>query len=165
VSLEDLPLKVLVTGGTGFVGGHLITALDKVLAEGSEILVGTSLREGVQAGDSNPPGRIPVRVVELDVTDPVQVSTVLRAEQPTHLVHLAAVAAVTAASRDPRLAWNVNLNGTLNIALAVADECPGCRILFSSSAEVYGASFKAGVPLDELALLQPVNPYAASKAE
>ena len=49
-------------------------------------------------------------------------------------------------------------------ALAVADECPSCRILFSSSSEIYGASFKAGVPLDEGALLQPANPYAASKA-
>jgi GDP-4-dehydro-6-deoxy-D-mannose reductase len=164
VSLEDLPLKVLVTGGTGFVGRHLIAALDKVLADGSEIVVGTSRHEGAQAGGSNLPARIPVRVVKLDVTDPAQVSTVLRAEQPAHLVHLAAVAAVTAASRDPRLAWNVNLSGTLNIALAVADECPGCRILFSSSSEVYGAGFKAGIPLDESALLQPTNPYAASKA-
>jgi GDP-4-dehydro-6-deoxy-D-mannose reductase len=164
VLLEDLPLKVLVTGGTGFVGGHLIVALDKVLADGSEIVVGTSRHEGPQAGGSNPLARTPVRVVELDVTDPAQVSTVLRAEQPTHLVHLAAVAAVTAASRDPRLAWNVNLNGTLNVALAVADECPGCRILFSSSAEVYGTSFRAGIPLNESALLQPANPYASSKA-
>ena len=79
-------------------------------------------------------------------------------------MHLAAIAAVTAANRDPRLSWNVNLNGTLNIALAVPDECPGCRILFSSSSEVYGASFKAGVPLDESAVLQPANPYASSKA-
>ena len=46
----------------------------------------------------------------------------------------------------------------------MADECPGCRIVFSSSSEVYGASFKAGVPLDELAALQPANPYASSKA-
>jgi GDP-4-dehydro-6-deoxy-D-mannose reductase len=80
------------------------------------------------------------------------------------VVHLAAIAAVTAATRDPRLTWNINLNGTLNIALAVLEECPGCRIVFSSSSEVYGASFKAGVPLNESSELQPVNPYASSKA-
>jgi GDP-4-dehydro-6-deoxy-D-mannose reductase len=164
VSLENSPLKVLVTGGTGFVGGHLITALDKVLTAGSEIVVGAFRQENGWAGNFELPTRVPVRVIGLDVTDPARVSDVIRAEQPTHLVHLAAVAAVTAASRDPRFAWNVNLNGTMNIALAVADECPGCRILFSSSSEVYGASFKAGVPLDETALLQPANPYAASKA-
>jgi GDP-4-dehydro-6-deoxy-D-mannose reductase len=44
------------------------------------------------------------------------------------------------------------------------DECPGCRIIFSGSSEVYGASFKAGVPLNESAELQPANPYASSKA-
>jgi GDP-4-dehydro-6-deoxy-D-mannose reductase len=164
VSLEDLPLKVLVTGGTGFVGRHLIAALDKVLAPGSEILIGTSRGESSQADGQNLPARTPVRLVEIDVTDPAQVNAVLRAEQPTHLVHLAAIAAVSVANRDPRRAWNVNFNGTLNIALAVTEECPGCRILFSSSSEVYGAGFKAGEPLDESALLQPANPYAASKA-
>lgn len=164
MSLEETPLKVLVTGGTGFVGRHLIAALDKALAEGSEVVAGTSRPGSGPAGAAIPSGRIPVRLTGMDVTDAAQVSAVVRAEQPTHLVHLAAIAAVTAATRDPRFAWGVNLDGTLNVALAVAEECPSCQILFSSSSEVYGASFKAGVPLDEGALLQPANPYAASKA-
>jgi GDP-4-dehydro-6-deoxy-D-mannose reductase len=165
VALKDMPLKVLVTGAGGFVGHHLIAALDKVLAPGSEIVAGYSKAtasapvqgEGVAT-------RIGVRAVGLDVTDDVQVSGVLRAERPTHVVHLAAIAAVTAATRDPRMTWNVNLNGTLNIALAVRAECPECRIVFSGSSEIYGASFKAGLPLDESSELQPVNPYASSKA-
>ena len=169
MSSEETPLKVLVTGGTGFVGRHLVAALDRTLAEGSEIVAGTSRPDmgrpdGDPAGAAIPSGRIPVRLTAMDVTDAAQVSAVVRAEQPTHLVHLAAIAAVTAATRDPRFAWSVNLGGTLNVALAVADECPSCRILFSGSSEIYGASFKAGVPLDEGALLQPANPYAASKA-
>lgn len=120
VALKDMPLKVLVTGAGGFVGHHLIAALDKVLAPGSEIVAGYSKAtasapvqgEGVAT-------RIGVRAVGLDVTDDVQVSGILRAERPTHVVHLAAIAAVTAATRDPRMTWNVNLNGTLNIALSV----------------------------------------------
>ncbi|EWY41345.1 GDP-6-deoxy-D-lyxo-4-hexulose reductase [Skermanella stibiiresistens SB22] len=163
MALSDMPSRVLVTGGGGFVGRHLIAALDQALPPGSEILAGSSSADGTKP-DGWGAGRVPVRVVELDITDARQVGGVIRAEQPTHLVHLAAIAAVTASNRDPRHTWNVNLSGTLNVALAVADECPGCRIAFSSSAEVYGASFKAGVPLDETAALQPVNPYASSKA-
>jgi GDP-4-dehydro-6-deoxy-D-mannose reductase len=165
VALKDMPLRVLVTGAGGFVGRHLIAALDEVLAPGSEIVAGSSTGKdsALEIGGSRQ-ARIPLRMVEMDVTDAKQVNGVIKAERPTHIVHLAAVAAITAANRDPRLSWNVNLNGTLNIALAVADECPECRIVFSSSAEVYGASFKAGVPLDESAALQPVNPYASSKA-
>jgi GDP-4-dehydro-6-deoxy-D-mannose reductase len=165
VALKDMPLRVLVTGGGGFVGRHLIAALDAALAPGSEIVAGsTTGKENVLEIGGGGHARIPLRVVEMDVTDPRQVSGVIKAEQPTHIVHLAAVAPFTGATRDPRMTWNINLNGTLNIALAVADECPECRIAFSSSAEVYGASFKAGVPLDESAALQPVNPYASSKA-
>src|SRR3954452_11377098 len=106
VALKDMPLRVLVTGAGGFVGRHLLTALDKTLASGSEIIAGFATGNGgvpeIWGGTDI---RIPVRGVEMDITDRAQVNGVLKAEQPTHVVHLAAIAAVTAATRDPRLTW------------------------------------------------------------
>lgn len=71
---------------------------------------------------------------------------------------------MTASVKDPRLAWRVNLDGTLNVVLAMQAHTPGAHLLFVSSAEVYGDSLNGAAPVDETSLLQPVNPYAASKA-
>jgi nucleoside-diphosphate-sugar epimerase len=88
----------------------------------------------------------------------------VRQTRPDACIHLAAVSALSQARRDPDHAWQVNLHGTLNLASAVLAEAPGCVFLFVSSADAYGASFRAGRPLDESAPLAPMNPYAASKA-
>jgi GDP-4-dehydro-6-deoxy-D-mannose reductase len=58
----------------------------------------------------------------------------------------------------------VNLDGVLNLVLALQAQAPRAHLLFVSSAEVYGESLNAAAPVDEQALLRPVNPYAASKA-
>jgi GDP-4-dehydro-6-deoxy-D-mannose reductase len=58
----------------------------------------------------------------------------------------------------------VNLHGTLNVAEAIRDLAPSCRLVFISSADIYGASFRAGVALDEEALPAPLNTYGATKA-
>src|SRR5262245_48408597 len=149
------PTRVLVTGGDGFVGRHLVGALAAALPAGHEIIV----------GEHSPPTEpSAVRRVVLDVTDADQVCAVLSAEQPTHVFHLAATAAVQAASRDLRRTWAVNFGGALNVALGIAEAAPECRLLFCSSAQVYGARFKSGRPLDESAARDPVDPYGTSKA-
>jgi GDP-4-dehydro-6-deoxy-D-mannose reductase len=98
------------------------------------------------------------------VTDAEAVAAWIDAGQPDMVVHMAAVAAVTASHKDPRLAWRVNLDGTLNVVLALQQRAPRAHLLFVSSAEVYGQSLNQADQVDEQALLQPVNPYAASKA-
>jgi GDP-4-dehydro-6-deoxy-D-mannose reductase len=92
------------------------------------------------------------------------VAAYIKATQPDIVVHLAAVAAVTTSVKAPRLAWDVNLGGTLNLVLAMQEHAPQAHLLYVSSAEVYGASLKSGAPATEQTLLQPMNPYAASKA-
>ena len=148
--------RILITGGSGFVGSHLVAALTAREWD-CDIIVGTI--------DSPSPARNDrVRRFTLDITDASQVRSVLGAVRPTHLVHLAAIAAVSSSQHNIRQTWKVNLDGTLNVVLALAEALPDCRLIYCGSAEAYGASFRAGRPLDESAPLNPVNPYGASKA-
>jgi GDP-4-dehydro-6-deoxy-D-mannose reductase len=150
------PVRILITGGTGFVGRHIETALSKIRPLG-QILLADRHAAGQSSMDTS-------RFVTLDVTDASAIEQLIRCEQPTHIVHLAAVAAVTEASRKASLTWDVNFGGTQNLARAILAFAPDCRLLYCSSAEVYGASFRSAEPLDENALLDPVNPYGAAKA-
>lgn len=134
------PRRILVTGAGGFVGRHLLPALGAAFPDAALL------------------------TEPFDVTDPAAADAALQAARPDALVHLAAVAAIPAARLDPDRAWRVNLLGTLNVARAVLAHAPGCTLLFASSADLYGASFRAGTPLGEDALLAPLNTYAATKA-
>ena len=99
-----------------------------------------------------------------DVTDPAATAAGIRTVRPEAVVHLAAIAAIPAARQDPDRAWRVNLHGTLAVAQAMQTEGLGGTLLFASSADIYGASFRAGQPLDESAACAPLNTYAATKA-
>ncbi len=100
----------------------------------------------------------------LDITDHDAVDALIADLQPDACVHLAAVSTVSEARSNNRLAWSVNLHGTLGLAGAVMRHAPSCRFVFISSADIYGASFAAGEPLDEAALPAPLNTYSATKA-
>jgi GDP-4-dehydro-6-deoxy-D-mannose reductase len=89
---------------------------------------------------------------------------VLAAERPTHLIHLAAIAAIQAARRDLRQTWAVNFGGSLNVAIAVGETVPDCRLLFCGSGLVYGTNPPEGRPFDESARFDPSDAYGASKA-
>lgn len=142
--------RVLLTGGRGFVGSRLKAFL------AARHPSWTLLAPSSVSGDDNGP--------ILDVTDPESVNAAIADFRPDIVVHLAAVTTVNAAMRAPRDAWRVNLDGTLNVVMALQHYVPQAHLLFISSAEVYGASLRRDGLTGEDALLQPLNPYAASKA-
>jgi GDP-4-dehydro-6-deoxy-D-mannose reductase len=148
-------MRVLITGASGFVGRHLVVAL-AALAEKPDIVACTYGERASRLLD--------IREISLDVTDAERTLAVIQAEQPTHVMHLAGVSVVSEAIRDVRKTWDVNTQGTLNVALAIKAGVPTCRLLFCSSAQVYGGSFRSGKPLAEDAPLDPQNIYASSKA-
>ncbi len=137
--------RILLTGASGFVAGHLIPRLRADFPAAELILCGEA--------------HIP-----LDITDTAAVRNLLRETHPDACIHLAAISAISDARGNPTRAWQVNVLGTLALAEAIREHAPACTLLFASSADIYGRSFTAGRPLDETAAAAPLNTYAATKA-
>ena len=122
---------------------------------------------GVYHGDDGPEAELVAMGGagrKVDLADPAAIAAFVAEVAPDACIHLAAITAVPAANADPDMAWRVNLLGTLALARALAAANPEAVLLYASSAEVYGRSFAAGLPLDESAVLAPMNTYAATKA-
>jgi GDP-4-dehydro-6-deoxy-D-mannose reductase len=148
-------MKILLTGASGFVGPHLAEALRKLCGGDSEIIA-----TGIVPGQRPRLGA----VMALDVTDHVALDTVIKTKRPTHVIHLAGIAAPSAANADPEASWRVHLYGTLALARAILKSAPDCWLIHIGSGMVYGESAKTGLPLDETALLAPIDEYSATKA-
>lgn len=150
--MADLP--ILITGGAGFIGSHLAEAL---LAAGQRVRVLDNLSSGKR---SNLPTDARLDVIEGDVGDLPTVRAAL--EGCRAVAHLAAVASVQASVEDPLGTHRSNLVGTLNLCQAMA-ETGVRRVLFASSAAVYGNHTGAGGAIDEDTPKAPLTPYAADK--
>ncbi len=137
--------RILVTGAGGFVGGHLLPRLRAAFPE-AELAT-----PGLDGG-------------AFDVRDLDALTALMHDTPPDACIHLAAVTVVPTARLDPDRAWQVNLHGTLAMARTILREAPECVLLYPSSADCYGMSFRTGNPLDETAPLAPINTYGATKA-
>ena len=132
--------SILVTGGRGFVGHHLVPVLTARLPHSN------------------------VQLSDCDVTNYDAVLAEVARIRPDICIHLAAIAAIPIARRDPDRAWQVNLYGTLNLAHATLALAPQCTLIFPSSSDAYGGSFRANRALNEDAPLAPLSVYGATKA-
>jgi len=142
----------VVTGGAGFIGGHLV---DRLLAEGWEVRALDNFSSGKREN-------LPLRDVELidgDVRDADVCGRACRGADS--VFHLAAIASVAGSVADPVGSHDVNVNGTLSMLMAARDQDVR-RFVLSSSASVYGDADL--IPTPEDAPLRPQSPYATGKA-
>lgn len=139
--------RVLVTGAAGFVGSRLMRRLEQTSATVMG-LVGPN-------GTNDP--------VAVDLTDAPALARVVADFRPTTVVHLAAMSSVGDGSVTSDTVWTVNFDGTRALAEAMRALPEPARLIFASSAEVYGRHFNAG-PRDENSALAPASPYARTKA-
>ena len=149
--------SVLITGVSGFVGPHLADALRK---RGGVRIYGTILsRDEVKSGA--PPK---VELTECHLEDPAGVEAVVRHVEPSVVYHLAAQSSVPKSLADPRATFQATVMGTLNLLEALRRTKNLRSLILVSSAEVYGTVPESALPVTEDAALNPVNPYACSKA-
>lgn len=147
--------RVLVTGGAGFIGSHTVEAL---LAEGCYVRVLDDFSAGRRG--NLPAEKAGLDVVEGDVRD---AETVMAAMQGmSHCLHLAAQVSVVRSMAEPASSAQYNVIGTINVFQA-AREAGVPRVVFASSAAVYGDPDPERLPLTEEVLPRPLSPYGLEK--
>ena len=148
-------MRVLVTGGAGYIGSHTLVEL---LIEGYEVFVIDNLSNGHEEALT--------RVKQLankdfgfakgDIRDAEALDAAFAAFKPEAVIHFAGLKAVDESVEKPLTYYDNNVGGS--VALLKATDAYGCeKIVFSSSATVYGTP--QYLPLDEAHPVAPVNPY------
>src|SRR2546430_6384927 len=155
---------ILITGGAGFIGSHLV---DRLLSEDdwqvtivddfNDFYEPSIKRDNIRAHAQNPS----LKVVTADIRDPEALERVFP-EELDCIVHLAARAGVRPSLSEPKLYAETNINGTLNL-LELAKEHNINQFVFGSSSSVYGINAKVPFAEDDR-IHQPISPYASTKA-
>ncbi len=146
-------MKVLVTGGGGFIGSHLV---DRLNADGHDVSVLDNFATGKRENLLHQLDEI--ELVEGDVQSYERVHTAVRGAEV--VFHEAALPSVPRSVQDPLTSNATNVTGTLNVLLAARDEGVR-RVVFASSSSVYGANPE--LPKREDMATLPIAPYAVAK--
>jgi len=135
--------KVLVTGATGFVGGHLLAA--------------------IAAGRFGPQCAAVVLPTGLDLRDGDALAAFIADQRPEAVIHLAAQSFVPRAIAEPKETYEINVIGTLNLIQALEAAGFSGRLLLVSSGDIYGRVEERDLPVTAATVPHPGNPYASSK--
>jgi len=144
-------MRVLVTGGAGFIGSNLVRAL---LERGDDVRVLDNFSTGSRANLEG----LEVEIVEGELRSYERVHNAVRGTDVVY--HLGALGSVPRSVQDPLTSSAVNVEGTLNVLLAARDENIR-RVVFSSSTSVYGSS--RSLPTREDSPPDPISPYGVAK--
>ncbi len=151
------PMRVLVTGGAGFIGSHFV---DKLVSEGYNVRVLDNLSGGKLGNLSGHLKAKEVDFVKGDLRDLALVYKCL--ENVDAVVHFAAQISVTFSNDHPDFTFQVNSAATQNLLIACAKETVG-KFVLASSCAVYGDPDPKCLPINETCKTSPISPYAESK--
>ena len=156
--------NILVTGGAGFIGSHLVGSL---LKDNHQVVVVDNFndfyspdikRANIESFLSN----LNFKLYESDIRESEKISEIFAENDFDAIVHLAARAGVRPSLEDPKEYLETNVNGTLNL-LESAKSFGVKQFVFGSSSSVYGINSKVPFSEDDK-IFQPISPYAATKA-
>jgi UDP-glucose 4-epimerase len=145
-------MKILVTGGAGYIGSHVVKVLGQ---RGYEILVYDNLSTGHEWAV------LYGRLVKGDLSDKVFLDKIIKEFNPDAIMHFAAFIQVEESVIEPLKYYRNNTVNTLNL-LEIMQKNGIKNFIFSSTASVYGIPEK--IPVDEDTPINPINPYGSSKA-
>jgi UDP-glucuronate 4-epimerase len=154
-------MRILVTGGAGFIGSHLV---EKLLADGHDVAILDDFNDFYDPQikqDNIAAVAKDVAVHHVDLRENEAVQTLFHGEQFEAVAHLAARAGVRPSIQNPQLYYDTNVDGTLHL-LEAARVTGIERFIFASSSSVYGISKKVPFSEDQH-LTQTISPYAATK--
>lgn len=144
---------VVVTGGAGFVGRHLLEELHRA---------DTTLKLVVwDRGDGSLPSY--ASLIPVDITDVTSYAENLSHLQPSWVIHLAAIASVVDGLQHPEKTIALNVTATQHLLETIDRVSPHTKVLAVSSADIYGQGSKTPLPELPLSQADPQNPYAVSK--
>jgi len=157
-------MKILVTGGAGFIGSHVA---ERLLKRGDHVVVLDNFNDYYSPARKRANAAIvaaypQAKVVEADIRDAATIDTLFAEEKFDRIAHIAAMANVRYSLKQPALYFDVNLRGTHNL-LEAARQHGVSHFIFASTSSVYGRTDK--IPFVETDPTdRPLAPYPASKA-
>lgn len=145
--------KIVVTGGAGFIGSHLVD----LLCSCNEVLVIDDFSSGTKKNLSQHRGKKSVKIVKADIRDRKKMFELTKG---VDIIYHLAIRCLRVSIYDPLVSHQVNAGGTLNLCMAALKNKVK-RFLYVSSSEIYGSA--KYVPMDENHPREPLTVYAASK--